>query len=153
MIVFGRPVRDTLPAHRRSFDPHWQRTADEADAAATRLREDAERRYNQHARDLPGLRIGSQVMVQNHVNKRWDRCGVVTEVDHSRRRYFVRLASGRVLTRNRRFLRQRYAYAEPPQSSHPPADSQPALKPAAAKRQLRRSSRIRRRPRRLIEEM
>ena len=153
MIVFGRPVRDTLPAHRRSFDPHWQRTADEADAAATRLREDAERRYNQHARDLPGLRVGSQVMVQNHVNKRWDRCGVVTEVDHSRRRYFVRLPSGRVLTRNRRFLRQRYAYAEPPQSSHPPADSQPALKPAAAERQLRRSSRIRRRPRRLIEEM
>ena len=153
-IVFGRPVRDTLPAHRRAFDPRWQRTADEADAAAADMKDDAERRYNQHAKDLPALGVGSQVMVQNNVTKRWDRCGVVTEVDHRRRRYFIRLPSGRVLTRNHRFLRQRYAYAEPPKPSHTAAaDKQATLKTAPAEQQLRRSTRIRTRPRRLIEEM
>jgi len=28
-LVFGRPVRDTLPAHRRSFAPEWQHKDDQ----------------------------------------------------------------------------------------------------------------------------
>ena len=154
-IVFGRPIRDTLPAHRRAFDLCWQRAADEADAAGSDLKNSEERRYNQHARDLPGLRVGSQVAVQNHNTKRWDRCGVITEVDHQRRRYFIRMPSGRVLTRNRRFLRQRYAYAEPPTTDSPAAalETRPTRNDTAPGQQLRRSSRIRRRPVRLIEEI
>ena len=154
-IVFGRPIRDTLPAHRRAFNLCWQRAADEADAAGSDLKNSAERRYNQHARDLPGLRVGSQVAVQNHNTKRWDRCGVITEVDNQRRRYFIRLPSGRVLTRNRRFLRQRYAYAEPPTTSSPAGalEPRPTRNDTVPVQQLRRSSRIRRRPVRLIEEI
>ncbi|KAF0289983.1 Snake venom metalloprotease inhibitor 02A10 [Amphibalanus amphitrite] len=124
-----------------------------------------------------------QVMVQNHVNKRWDRSGVITEVDGRRRRYFIRLPSGRVLTRNRRFLRQRYAYSEPHAVSSPAVEEeQTRLKPAQAAQQLRRqqqqqqqqtslkpaqterrqqqqqqplrrSTRIKKQTRRLIEEM
>ena len=33
--LFGHPVQDTLPAHRRSFAPEWQRSSQEADSAAT----------------------------------------------------------------------------------------------------------------------
>ncbi|KAF0312792.1 hypothetical protein FJT64_016549 [Amphibalanus amphitrite] len=128
-------------------------------------------------------RAARQVMVQNHVNKRWDRSGVITEVDGRRRRYFIRLPSGRVLTRNRRFLRQRYAYSEPHAVSSPAVEEeQTRLKPAQAAQQLRRqqqqqqqqtslkpaqterrqqqqqqplrrSTRIKKQTRRLIEEM
>ena len=29
--LFGRPVQDILPAHRRAFAPEWQRSADDAE--------------------------------------------------------------------------------------------------------------------------
>ena len=111
-ILFNAPVRDMLPAHRRSFAPRWQRAADEADRAHAARRDRAELTYNCHARDLPALHVGSQVALQNPDTGTWDRCGVITDVG-PHRRYYVRLPSGRVLTRNRRHLRQRYAHAQP----------------------------------------
>ena len=46
---------ETLCRHTDApFDPRWQRAADEADTAAADLKDSAEWRYNQHARDLPG---------------------------------------------------------------------------------------------------
>ena len=131
--------------------------------------------YDRHARDLPMLGVGSQVTLQNHATGLWDRHGVVTDIG-PHRRYFIRLPSGRVLTRNRRHLRQRYAHAQsdpaepatpaqadwmprragpsntdtaPPQPQPPPATPEPELPFAAP----RRSQRLRRRPQRLIETM
>ena len=90
--------------------------------------------YNCHARDLPALHVGSQVALQNPDTGTWDRCGVITDVG-PHRRYYVRLPSGRVLTRNRRHLRQRYAHAQPdtadaaqtgePQTGEPHTDDTP----------------------------
>ena len=172
-IVFGRPVRDTIPAHRRSFAPRWQRAADEADSAATARQEVTRQAYDRHARDLRDLDVGSQVAVQDSATKRWDRFGIVTEVG-PHRRYFVRLPSGRVLTRNRRFLRQRYGHAtpelsapdpvlppppagddapayQPPAEAPPPRGRPPAVEEGQGPPSPRRSSRVRRRPERLIE--
>ena len=71
-IMFGRPIRDTPPAHRRAFNLCWQRGADEADAAGSAFKNSEEPRYNRHARHLPGMRVGtgSQVAAQNHSTKR-----------------------------------------------------------------------------------
>ena len=180
-ILFGRPTRDVVPAHRRLFAPQWQRAADDAERAAAARQQRTRTAYNQHARDLPTLGIGSQVAVQNHASGLWDRHGVVTDVG-PHRRYFIRLPSGRVLTRNRRHIRRRYAHAQPdpadtaslvepppyaadaglsPNRSGPathdagplPQPSPAALVTAPPPAAPRRSARPRRRPERLIEAM
>ena len=101
-----------LPAHRRSFAPEWQKKADEADRRRVRAEEKMEDRYNQTAKALPPLEIGARVAVQDTQPRLWDRYGVVVQLGwHCK--YFVRLQSGRILVRNRRFLRRRYVLAEP----------------------------------------
>jgi hypothetical protein len=64
---------------------------------------------NTHARTLPPLHIGDRCFVQNGAGnfpKRWDKSGTVTEVlDYDK--YIIKIdGSGRVTTRNRKFLRQ-----------------------------------------------
>ena len=175
-IVFGRPIRDNIPAHRRSFALEWQRAVDIAEAQATRNQK-TEDVYNQNAREMSILSVGNHVSVQDHRTGRWDQYGVITEVGPYRR-YYVRLAGGRILVRNRRHLRRRYGYATP----DPAAAEQrgattsdvlhllPSARTAAAadvnrrtSREsgpgggapppLRRSERLKRPPRRLIEEI
>ncbi|KAK4313075.1 hypothetical protein Pmani_015544 [Petrolisthes manimaculis] len=60
--------------------------------------------YDAHARPLPPLDLGTTVRVQHPVTKRWDTVGTVMGIGRSRD-YHVRTPSGRVLWRNRRFLR------------------------------------------------
>ena len=128
--LFGHPIQDTLPAHRRSFAPEWQRSVEETDTAAASHLERSESDYNTHARELPELRTGSSVVVQNPSTKLWDIYGVIVDVGPYRR-YYVKTMSGRVLVRNRRFLRRRVPLAPvatkpssittppPPQSTEP----------------------------------
>jgi transposase InsO family protein len=176
-ILYGRPVRDMLPAHRRNFAAEWQTSADEAEVAAARRQDRVEELYNSRATDLPALQAGNKVAIQDQETKRWDRYGEIVEVgDH--RRYFIKLASGRVLCRNRRHLRRRYGHA-PPDATPPPVDyaaaPTPCPRPAAPAGDVvaveplptpvdqtqraaqlsgpRRSRRATKRPERLIETM
>lgn len=110
-ILYGRPVRDMLPAHRRNFSAEWQRKADLAEADAARRQETVEQRYNARAADLPELRAGTRVAVQSREG-RWDRFGEIVEVC-KHRRYLIKMSSGRVLSRNRRHIRRRYGHAAP----------------------------------------
>ena len=104
--LFGHPVQDTLPAHRRSFAPEWQKSAITAERAAHSTQETAKSFYNQHAHSLPDLKVGSHVALQDPRSKLWDIYGVITDVGPYQR-YFVRTNGGRTLVRNRRFLRKR----------------------------------------------
>ena len=103
-ILFGHPLRSSVPAHHRAFAAEWQRSTDECDTRASDMREQAKARHDVSARSLRPLRIGSIVDIQDVSTKRWDRTGVIVEIG-SRRTYLVKLKSGRVLWRNRRFLR------------------------------------------------
>ena len=103
--LFGHPVQDSLPAHRRSLAPEWQKSLEEADKDASASRHMAEQAYNQHTRELPDIKLGSHVAIQNPRSKLWDIYGVVTALA-SHRRYIVKATSGRVFVRNRRFLRK-----------------------------------------------
>ena len=68
-------------------------------------------RWSEHTKELPKLKIGDVVLIQNQRGtpkeaKRWDRSGVVLEVEKFDK-YVVRVdGSGRITTRNRRFLRK-----------------------------------------------
>ena len=53
--LFGHPIQDTLPAHRRAFAPQWQTTAEEAEQRAIHNADQVEHNYNQQARGLPEI--------------------------------------------------------------------------------------------------
>ena len=107
--LFGKPIQDTLPAHHRAFAPQWQKAPVEDD-----LHNDlkTEEYYNQHAHTLPEITTGTNVAIQNPTTKCWDIYGKVTEVGPYRR-YHIKTSSGRVLVRNRRYIRRRVPVVPP----------------------------------------
>ena len=116
-VLFGRPLRDTLPFIDKGkvafcnsqFSGRWRE--------AWKLKEDALRaRYaktledlNEHSRLLTPLQLGEHVFLQNQCDthpKKWDRSGVVVEVK-THDQYLVKVSgSGQLTVRNRRFLRK-----------------------------------------------
>ena len=150
--LFGQPIQDTIPAHHRAFAPQWQQNAEEAEQRALHHQDQVEKHYNQHARDLPELSIGSKVAVHNSCTKLWDIYGNITAIGPYRR-YHIKTAGGRILIRNRRYIRRRFP-AAPPGYQHAilPAPA-PSPTPDSATTPPRRSSRPHTRPPRLIEEI
>ncbi|KAF0298588.1 uncharacterized protein FJT64_004040 [Amphibalanus amphitrite] len=90
--------------------------------------------YNKSTRRLSPLKIGSRVDLQDPATGRWNRIGVIVGVGQ-RRTYLVKTASGRVLWRNRRYLRPyRPLLTEPtppvaPSAPRPPAAGAPQPPP------------------------
>lgn len=79
--LFGHPIQDTLPAHRMAFLPEWQRTTAEVEQQATNTQEVVELTYNQHARPLPTINVGSNVAIQNHDTKQSARLLTLAPTD------------------------------------------------------------------------
>ena len=148
--LFGQPIQDTLPAHRRAFAPQWQKSAEDAEKRALLHTDKVEQYYNQHARELPEIHIDSNVAIQNNTTKRWDIYGIVTAVG-PHRRYYMKTAGGRVLVRNRRYLRRRIPIVPPNTTSTEYQDSTNPVGPHMPP--PRRSARPHRRPSRLVEEI
>lgn len=102
--LYGRPLRSCVPAHPESFSADWQAKTEDCDRRAAARASQVQARYDQHAQPLPKLIIGETVRIQDPTSLRWDKVGVV--VGRGRNRdYELRLPSGRVWRRNRRFLR------------------------------------------------
>ena len=59
--------------------------------------------YNRKAKDLPRLFLGEEVRVQDPATKKWNRLGNIVGIGKFRD-YSVKLPSGRLLRRNRKFL-------------------------------------------------
>ena len=129
-ILFGHPLRSSVPAHRRAFAAEWQRKADECDTRATELREQAKTRHDASAHPLRPLHIGNVADIQDVTTKRWDRTGTIVGIG-SRRTYLIKMVSGRTLWRNRRFLRP-YRPLIIQHSAAPAASATPAAATAAA---------------------
>ncbi|KAK3858507.1 hypothetical protein Pcinc_035302 [Petrolisthes cinctipes] len=157
-------MRSTVPAHHRSFAPEWQRAADDCDITAEHIIVKAKERYDTMARQLPRLHLGSYVDVQDHASGRWDRVGVIVGIG-SRRDYLIKMGSGRIMWRNRKFLRPHHPMlsetiprhkATPEEREHgslvDPAPPHPTTTDLGEKRAAnlpRRSHRQRRAPQRL----
>lgn len=104
-MIFNRPVRDSLPAHRRSFAPEWQTAAHILDQRARRTEEKRAEYFNRKAHPLPELTVGSHVLIQHPQTKRWATPGVIVEVGPNRD-YLIKTPAGRIFRRNRRLLRR-----------------------------------------------
>ncbi len=73
-------------------------------------------RYDEHARPLASISLGTHVRVRDPTSKLWDKVGVVVSIGRYCS-YRIKFASGSVLLRNRRFLRPMVAV---PHSNMPP---------------------------------
>ncbi|XP_068225983.1 uncharacterized protein [Palaemon carinicauda] len=146
-ILYGRPMRSCIPAHPNAFSKEWQVKTEDCDRRAAARYEQVKTQYDQHAHSLPKLSVGQQVRIQDPTSHRWDKVGIV--MGHGKSRdYQIRLPSGRVWWRHRRFLRP-----------VPPTISDPSLPvPVAPCQDLERESLVTippvnpRRSQRLIEK-
>ena len=145
--LFGHPVQDILPAHRRSFSPEWQQKSQEVEEQAKQTSQSSEAFYNTHAHPLPDIHIGSNVAIQNPQSKLWDIYGIVTDIG-PHRRYYIKTGSGRVLVRNRHFLRRRIPLSIPTSCQQSNSAATPTQDPPT----LRHSNRTKRPTNRLIED-
>jgi hypothetical protein len=109
-MVFGHPLRSIIPAHRTAYAPHW-RSAMEGRDRQTAIDAEVKFRYDEHARPLAPLSLGTHVRVREPKTKLWDKVGVVVSIGRYRS-YRIKFASGSVLWRNRRFLRPMVAVPE-----------------------------------------
>jgi len=110
--LYGHPIQDTIPAHRKSFELEWQQSKMEASAKSTAHMESSRRYYNAAAHSLPEIVVGTNVAVQNPQTKLWDTYGMVTAIG-PQRQYHVKTSRGTVLIRNRRFIRRRVPESVP----------------------------------------
>ena len=101
--LFGHPIQDTLPTHRRSFASEWEKGTQEAEQQVTETLEHSKTFYNIHARSLPDIRIVSPVALQSQQTNLWDVYGTVVAIG-PHRRYYVKTHSGCVLVCNIRTL-------------------------------------------------
>ena len=104
--LFGRPLGSFLFAHRSSFAQEWQRSADDIDQVTLQCAEKAKEHYDSSARPLPRLSMGTHVDIQDSRTKLWSSHGIIVAIGNNRD-YMVKLPSGRIYWRNRRFLRAR----------------------------------------------
>ena len=138
--------------HHRSLSPEWQLQAAAVDARSTTQSAAAAATYNQSARTLPPLRIGSRVDMQDSRSKLWSSSSVFVAIGRNWD-YLVKVANGRTYWSNRRFLRPMTAAVVNPapmplsKPSPPPTSKRQPTKPLP--QPLRRSQRRRRVPQRL----
>jgi len=161
--LYGRPLQDTLPAHRRSFDPAFQSKAKDAEAKHQCYVKKTREYHDAKAASLMDLNIGAHVAIQDPETKEFSIHGTI--VAEHRRRYWIRTESGRIMIRNRRFVRRRLDITAGggggtrinnplPQpggtANAPPQPSQ--VNNDATGPTLKRSGRESRPPRRLVDE-
>jgi len=146
-ILFGRQLRDgigcvpdlLIPEHRQAIERRVQAIID------YQISLDKPDR-------LPELQPGQRVAIQDKDSKKWSKFGTV--IDQPRKRsYHVKLDSGAVMWRNRRFLKPIPGNTDPSQSVTPQPTSTPAPAPQDSPNPdpapRRTSTRTRRRPQRL----
>ena len=137
VMLYGRPIRDHLPALRQHYTirKEWTEIRDLREAAMAKRHMRNEQFYNKHTSELPELDIGDCVIIQNQHGsypRRWHTTGKIVE-DLGHRQYNVLVdGSNRVTMRNRRFLKKILPVVEtvrPPFPDTPRPDIEPNVCP------------------------
>ena len=123
-IVFWRQMRDLLPTLNYKYEPkqEWGLVREYRERAmARRLEQDGARleRYTKKQKVIP---VGDTVAVQNQTGrfpKKWDKTGTIVE-NQEFDKVLVKLdGSGRLTTRNRRFVKKIVSPPDLPQRDSP----------------------------------
>lgn len=108
-ILFHRNLRGNMPLNLESLKPNklWILAARQRELAFAKRNHVMTDSYNRNVKQLPVIEIGADVIIQDITNnkKRWNQYGTV--VDRKNRKYTIRAhGSGRIITRNRRFIKK-----------------------------------------------
>ena len=111
MVLFGRQIRDPIPAPLGRYCPHqtWKETLENREKALA-IRHSREReKWSLNTKELNPLNVGDHVYVQNLVGNnplKWEKTGLVIEA-LPYRQYKIKLdGTGRITLRNRKGLRK-----------------------------------------------
>ena len=118
-ILFGRQLRDNLPVSRKLLKPNLRFDVENR-------RRDAYAKVDKYSPrvQLPLLRPGTRVFVQNPMTKKWTSEGSVISFGHNEREYLIEMENGKIMRRNRHFLREKLVATEmPPPQPFPPMSS------------------------------
>ena len=106
-LLMGRQLRGGVPVpniHLRVAE-YWQDFLQERELQMAKTGEVTEER-TRSLRELPPLKVGQCVRMQDPRTRLWDRTGIVTGVNRKFRQYTIRLdGTGRITRRNRRFIK------------------------------------------------
>ena len=111
LVLFGRPIRDSIPIPMGRYCPHgtWQDILAHREKALAKRHSKEHEKWSEHTKILQPLQVGDHVYIQNLVGnhpRKWERTGVVIEM-RQYHQYVVRIdGSGRVTLRNRQHLRK-----------------------------------------------
>ena len=100
MALFGRQLRDFIPRRPDGLiGTMWMEIADTREKALVHREKGAFEQWSAHAKELPPLLVGDDVMIQNQREnnpRSWDKRGVVVAVlDYDQ--YRVRVEGSRKL--------------------------------------------------------
>ena len=112
-MLLHRQLRDHLPSSPELYKPsrQWLISATDRERAYEKRNADVKARYDATAHPLAPLATRTRVTVQT--KKRWDRSGVIVDVLPNRQ-YRVKVdGSGRVILRNRRYLKPLGSMSQP----------------------------------------
>ena len=149
-LVSNRPVRDGLPAYRRSYAPEWQRDFREIEERSIKAQKKITIHYNRDDNDLPQLAIGEHVLLQDPKTTIWFTPRIIVETGNHRD-YLVKTPTGRLFRRNRRLIRKRVpvmpcpgpAEAIPQAGASQPLDAQERTNPAGPVQTMQPAEQIR----------
>ena len=102
-VVFGRDLWSCVPAHRIPYDVKWTQIMNDIERKSKTIKENPKKYHDKGAQNLPPLKLGDNVLLQDPVTREWDRIGVIVSI-RKHQDYDVKLSSGRLLWRNRKFL-------------------------------------------------
>ena len=132
--IFGRTIKSFIPIPRGGYKPHakWIEMLDKRGTILKNRHQRLQEVCSEHKKNLPPLRVGDRVRVQNQIGPdplRWEKTGLIVEVK-KHDQYCVKIDGlNRVSLRNRKFLKK-YEPVFVPRSrivapSHCLEDSQP----------------------------
>ena len=116
-ILFHRNLKDGIPVDPSKLRPHkeWIDAARRREDAFRNRNSELVERYNRGTTSHKPISIGANILIQDVAGKsrsRWNRSGTV--VDHFDRKYLIRMhGSGRIVSRNRRFIKASSVGDEP----------------------------------------
>ena len=106
-LLFHRKLRDCMPSKTFHLKPHpeWVEAGNQREKAFYERNIRLIQEYDRTAHPLPTLDVGSTVLAQDGSGcHRWNRTGKIVEI--AGRKYTIRMhGSGRIVTRNRRFIK------------------------------------------------